>query len=163
MTTNDKEITLETYDKHIIKVPKNIAEQSGLINMMIEDISDDNAIVVPLANNACTLTIIKLVIKYLKKHTEFEKEKVDDNVVTAFDNKFEDQPDEIIFKIILAANFLDVKNLLELMCKKIANELKKCTTVQDVRNRFDIHQEYTPADVDEVKKAHPWVYKNDAE
>ena len=84
MTTKDQEITLETYDKHIIKVPKNIAEQSGLINMMIEDISDDNVIVVPLANKACTLSIIKLVIKYLKKHTEFEKEKVDDNVVTAF-------------------------------------------------------------------------------
>jgi S-phase kinase-associated protein 1 len=159
MSTEENEITIETYDKHIIKVPKHIAEQSTLINMMIEDMVD-SSIIVPLANKACTLSTIELVIKYLKKHTEFEKEKADDNVVTAFDNEFENQPDEIIFNIILAANFLDVKNLLELMCKKLANELKKCITVEDVRNRFDIRQEITPADVDEVKKAHSWIHKD---
>ena len=40
-------------------------------------------------------------------------------VVIAFDKEFQDQPDEIIFQTILAANFLDIKNLLELMCKKV--------------------------------------------
>lgn len=162
MSTDDTEITLETYDKHLIKVPKNIAKQSSVINMMIEDIVDDT-VIVPLADKACTLSTIELIIKYLKKHTEFEKEKTEDYVVRAFDNEFQDQPDGTIFQIILAANFLDVKNLLELMCKKIADELKKCKTTEDVRNRFDIRQDYTQADVDEVRKAHPWVYKNDAE
>jgi S-phase kinase-associated protein 1 len=159
MTTEDPEITLETYDKHMIKIQKSIAKESTVINMMIEDIVDENAIV-PLANKACTLSIIQLVVKYMKKHTEFEKEQTANNVVTEFDNEFQDQPDEIIFQIILAANFLDVKNLLELMCKKIAEELKKCKTTEDVRNRFNIRQEYTQADVKEVENAHTWVYEN---
>lgn len=30
------EITLETYDKHHVKVPKSIATRSAIINMMIE-------------------------------------------------------------------------------------------------------------------------------
>ena len=47
--------------------------------------------------------------------------------MTAFDKEFQDQPDEIIFQTILAANFLDIKNLLELMCKKVADEIKKRT------------------------------------
>lgn len=37
-----------------------------------------------------------------------------------FDKEFQEQPDEIIFQTILAANFLDIKNLLELMCKKVS-------------------------------------------
>ncbi len=41
-------------------------------------------------------------------------------VVNAFDKEFQEQSDEIIFQTILAANFLDIKNLLELMCKKVS-------------------------------------------
>eukprot|EP00961_Rhodomonas_salina_P206365 2785854-Rhodomonas_salina.1 len=33
---DDPEITLETYDKHHVKVPKSIATRSAIINMMIE-------------------------------------------------------------------------------------------------------------------------------
>jgi hypothetical protein len=39
--------------------------------------------------------------------------------INAFDKEFQEQSDEIIFQTILAANFLDIKNLLELMCKKV--------------------------------------------
>jgi hypothetical protein len=36
MASEDDEITLETYDKHQIKVPKKIAIRSAIIHMMIE-------------------------------------------------------------------------------------------------------------------------------
>ena len=36
MADAEAEITLETYDKHHVKVPKNIATRSAIINMMIE-------------------------------------------------------------------------------------------------------------------------------
>jgi S-phase kinase-associated protein 1 len=132
--------------------------KSTVINMMVEDIvnSDD---VVPLADKACTQEIMLLVVKYLQKHTMFEKEKTDDMTVIAFDNEFQDQPDKTVFHIILAANFLDIKNLLELMCKKIADDLKKCKTPEDVRNRFNIRVDYTPDEVDAVRNAHDWFFK----
>lgn len=40
-------------------------------------------------------------------------------VVNAYDKEYQEQTDEIIFQTILAANFLDIKSLLELMCKKV--------------------------------------------
>ncbi|KAJ1492601.1 Skp1 family, dimerization domain-containing protein [Baffinella frigidus] len=161
MSAEDPEITLETYDKHQVKVPKSIATRSAIINMMIEDTGDVNE-VVPLADKSCTLSIIQRVVKYLQKHAEFEKEQTEDEVVIAFDKEFQDQPDEIIFQTILAANFLDIKNLLELMCKKVADEIKKCKTPDDIRDRFNIRQDYTPEEVEEVKKAHPWIYDKNA-
>lgn len=56
-------------------------------------------------------------------------------VINQFDKEFQEQSDEIIFQTILAANFLDIKNLLELMCKKVADEIKKCKTPDDIRDR----------------------------
>ena len=159
MSTEDENITLETFDKHLIKVSKNTAKMSSVINMMIEDIEDENAIV-PLSDKSCTQSTMNLVIKYLEKHIEFKKEKTENNIVIEFDNEFQDQSDKIIFSLILAANFLDIKDLLELMCKKIADELKKCNTQEDVRERFDIREEITQSDVDAVRNAHPWVLDN---
>ena len=157
----EAEITLETYDKHHVKVPKGIATRSAIINMMIEDTGDTNE-VVPLADKSCTLSIINLVVNYLKKHAEFEASNADDEVINQFDKEFQEQPDDIIFQTILAANFLDIKNLLELMCKKVADEIKKCKTPDDIRDRFNIRQDYTPEEVEEVKRAHPWIYDKNA-
>ena len=56
-------------------------------------------------------------------------------VINQFDKEFQEQSDDIIFQTILAANFLDIKNLLELMCKKVADEIKKCKTPDDIRDR----------------------------
>ena len=56
-------------------------------------------------------------------------------VINQFDKEFQEQGDDIIFQTILAANFLDIKNLLELMCKKVADEIKKCKTPDDIRDR----------------------------
>jgi len=134
-------------------VPKSIATRSAIINMMIEDTGDTNE-VVPLADKSCTLSIINRVVEYLKKHAEFEASNADDEVINQFDKEFQEQPDDIIFQTILAANFLDIKNLLELMCKKVADEIKKCKTPDDIRDRFNIRQDYTPEEVEEVKRAH---------
>jgi hypothetical protein len=59
-----------------------------------------------------------------------------EQVINQFDKDFQEQSDEIIFQTILAANFLDIKNLLELMCKKVADEIKKCKTPDDIRDRY---------------------------
>merc|ERR1711966_542212 len=136
---DDPEITLETYDKHHVKVPKSIATRSAIINMMIEDTGDTNE-VVPLADKSCTLSIINRVVDYLKKHAEFEATNADDEVINQFDKEFQEQGDDIIFQTILAANFLDIKNF---------------KTPDDIRDRFNIRQDYTPEEVEEVKRAHP--------
>jgi hypothetical protein len=75
---NEAEITLQTCDKHLVKVPKSIAARSVTINMMIEGAGDE---VVPLVDKSCcTLIIITRVVEYLKRHAEFEASSTDDEV-----------------------------------------------------------------------------------
>ena len=90
------------------------------------DAGDVSTEVVPLADKSCTLSIIQRVVEYLKKHAEFESTGADDETINAYDKNFQEQSDEIIFQTILAANFLDIKNLLELMVYNtfFSNQLK---------------------------------------
>jgi hypothetical protein len=75
---DEADITLQTYDNHLVKVPKSIAARSGFINMMIEGAGDE---VVPLVDKSCcTLIIITRVVEYLKRHAEFEASSADDEV-----------------------------------------------------------------------------------
>ena len=93
----------------ILKLKQPVLAQSNIAD------AGDVTEVVPLADKSCTLSIIQRVVEYLKKHAEFESTHADDETILAFDKQFQEQSDEIIFQTILAANFLDIKNLLELM------------------------------------------------
>jgi S-phase kinase-associated protein 1 len=57
------------------------------------------------------------VIEYAKQHEEdVEKENSTDEIFE-WDKEFVNVDKDLLFDIILAANYLDMKNLLELGCK----------------------------------------------
>jgi hypothetical protein len=78
----EAEITLLTFDKHLVKVPKSIAARSVTINMMIEGAGDEVVPLVELHAKSCTLIIITRVVEYLKRHAELEASNADDEVRT---------------------------------------------------------------------------------
>ena len=45
-------------------------------------------------------------------------------VVSEWDAKFVDVEQELLFELILAANFMDIKSLMELTCAKVATTMK---------------------------------------
>lgn len=61
-----------------------------------------------------------------------------------FDSKFIDIDDlEVVFDIIMAANYLDIKSLLDLSCAKIAT-LIRGKTPEEIRKTFNIVNDFTP-------------------
>ena len=87
--------------------------------------------IIPLTDKACSLTTITRVIQYLTEHTA-----VDQRAAETFDRELQEQSEEIIFEMMLAANFLDIEELTHLMCKKVADDIKKCKTPDDIRDRY---------------------------
>ena len=70
-----------------------------------------------------SLTLVK-VIEYLKYHQQAEEETIPEDEQTRWDKDYIKVDDETLFNTILAANYLDIKPLLDLTCKAVADEIK---------------------------------------
>merc|ERR1712178_193565 len=90
------------------------------------------------------------VVKLKSKQEEvFEVEK------NAWDKEFVKVDDETLFNLIPAANYLDIKSLLDLTCKTVADEIKG-KTPEEIRIRFNIKNDFTPEEEEEVKRENAW-------
>jgi S-phase kinase-associated protein 1 len=117
-------------DGQRVEVPRNVAEMSVLIKEMLADDEDDEAPEIPLPN--VNKDILDKVIEFCKHHVndpmpEIEKPLKSNNmaeVVPEWDANFIDVEQSTLFAIILAANYLDLPNLLDLSCAKVASMIK---------------------------------------
>jgi len=105
---------------------------------------------IPLTN--VSSKCLSKLIEYCKHHLKDEPEEIPKplkssnlaEMVSEFDAKFIDIDDlESIFDIIMAANYLNIKSLLDLSCAKIAT-LIRGKTPEEIRKTFNIVNDFTP-------------------
>jgi len=65
--------------------------------------------------------------------------------------------DDTLFSLILAANTLNVKSLLDASCKAVADQIKQCKTPQEIRRRFNIKNDFTPEEEEQVRQENAWA------
>ena len=75
--------------------------------------------------------------------------------VSAWDCEYVDIEQELVFELILAANYLDIKSLLDLCCAKVAAMIKG-KPVEEVRRQFNIVNDFTPEEEAHVREDNPW-------
>ena len=56
-----------------------------------------------------------------------------------------------MFKLLLAANYMDVESLTGLICAKVA-ALLKGKTADQIRKTFNVRGEFTPEEEEEIRK-----------
>jgi len=61
----------------------------------------------------------------------------------------------MLFELILAANYLDIKSLLDLTCAKVASMLKG-KAPEDIRRTFNIKNDFTPEEEAQVREENKW-------
>ncbi|KAL5557399.1 hypothetical protein UlMin_039635 [Ulmus minor] len=125
---------------------------------MIEDDCADNGI--PLPN--VTSKILSKVIEYYKKHVETPK--LDEHATTvddelkAWDADFVKVNQATLFDLILDANYLNIKSLLDLTCQTVAYTIKG-KTPEEIRKTFNIKNDLTPEQEDEVRRENQWAFE----
>merc|ERR1719442_183403 len=90
--------------------------------------------------------ILIKVIEYCKYHHKADQESVPEDDKNVWDKDFVKVDDETLFNLILAANYLDIKSLLDLTCKTVADEIKG-KTPEEIRIRFNIKNDFTPVEI----------------
>ncbi|XP_075474486.1 SKP1-like protein 1A [Primulina tabacum] len=147
-----KTIMLKSSDGDTFEVEELVAMESLTIRNIIEDDCADA--VIPLPN--VTSKILTKVIEYCKRHVQAESET--DDVLKKFDTDFVDVDQDTQFDLILAANYLNIRNLLDLTCQTVADMIKG-KSPEEVRKLFNIINDYTPEEEEEVRKENAWAFE----
>ncbi|GMH17852.1 hypothetical protein Nepgr_019693 [Nepenthes gracilis] len=156
MSSTSKKVTLKSSDGEIFEVDEVVALESQTIKHMIEDDCADSAI--PLPN--VTGKILSKVIEYCKKHVESLKseERAADEDIKTWDADFVKVDQNTLFDLILAANYLNIKNLLDLTCQTVADMIKG-KTPEEIRKTFNIKNDFTPEEEEEVRRENQWAFE----
>ncbi|KAG1770368.1 Skp1 family, dimerization domain-containing protein [Suillus subaureus] len=157
-------VHLVTSDNVEFVVDKEVVERSVLIKNMLEDVGESDQSI-PLAN--VSSAVLRKVIEYCEHHRgeplpsadadqnqdETRKRTTD---ISEWDQKFITVDQEMLFEIILAANYLDIKSLLDVGCKTVANMIKG-KTPDEIRRLFNIVNDFTPEEEAQIKKENEWA------
>ncbi|GAB2295454.1 SCF ubiquitin ligase complex protein SKP1b [Dionaea muscipula] len=158
-----KKVVLKTSDGEIFVVDETVAMEFQTIKILdVDDVSCDN---IPLPN--VTGRILAKVIEYCKKHVENRKkedtywspnDRCADDEMKKWDEDFVKVDQDTLFDLILAANYLNVKDLLDLTCMTVANMMKG-KTPEEIRKIFHIKNDYTPEEEEEVRRENQWAFE----
>ena len=160
-------IALQSSDGEKFDVPKEIARKSVTIKTMLEDLGldddDSNCEAVPLPN--VVGSVLKKVIEWCEKHKDEptptqEEEEKDLNPesldqIPKWDEDFFNVDQALVFELILAANYLDIKGLLNLGCKIVAKMIRG-KTPEEIRKHFNIKNDFTPEEEEKIRKENEW-------
>jgi S-phase kinase-associated protein 1 len=140
-----------------VEVDEKTARMSLTISNMLEDLGSSD-LPVPLHN--VSSKILTKVLDYCKYHTDNPTvESTDDNKVSVelspWDKHFCEMDQESLFELILAANFLDIKPLLDVTCKTVANMIKG-KSPEEIRKTFNIQNDFTPEEEEKIRKENEW-------
>lgn len=159
MAATTKMVTLRSSDGEEFEIEEEAAKQSQTIANMIEDGCIDGGIPIPNV----TGRIMAKVIEYAKKHvcsaSKSEGDaKVGDEDLKAWDADFVKVDQATLFDLILAANYLNIKTLLDLTCQTVADMIKG-KTPEEIRTLFNIKNDFTPEEEEEVRRENQWAFE----
>jgi S-phase kinase-associated protein 1 len=141
-------------------VPKKIAIMSELIKTMAEGDKEESKIPLPNVKGA----VLEHVVNYMTHHFENPPKEIEkplkshkmSEVVSQWDADFVDVEKQLLFELILAANYMDIKPLLDLTCAKVASLIKD-KSPEEIRQTFDIVNDFTPEEEAQVRAENKWA------
>ena len=156
------QIKLRSSDSEIFEVDVEIAKMSETIKTLLEDscLDDDDEEPIPLPD--VNAAILRKVIEWSIHHKddppppadEENREKRTEDI-ELYDQEFLKVDQGTLFELILAAHYLDIKGLLDVTCKTVANMIKG-KTPEEIRKTFNIKYEFTAEEEEKVRKENEW-------
>ncbi|CAN0917470.1 SKP1-like protein 4 [Linum grandiflorum] len=135
----------------MFELEKSAAEQSEMIKKLIKEMGTDGAI--PLDN--ITGSILSKVIKYWRMHTSAAAEA---DKVRKWDQEIVKVNLAMLFDLILDADYLNIKGLLDLTCPKAAHMISGKTT-EEMRRIFNIQNDFTLELEADIRIENRWTYQ----
>ncbi|KJH44983.1 Skp1 family, dimerization domain protein [Dictyocaulus viviparus] len=153
---------LVTNDGENFDVPRDVIRLSTTINTMLQDLGLDSESNDPIPICNVSGPIMKKVLQWCTFHkddppstddSDNREKRTDD--IPSWDVEFLKVDQGTLFELILAANYLDIKGLLDVTCKTVANMIKG-KTPEEIRRTFNIKNDFTPEEEEQIRKENAW-------
>lgn len=158
--TESEMLKLVSQEEEKVMVKKKVAMMSELVKTMAEGDKEEKEIPLPNVKG----TVLKKVVEYMTYHCDNPAKEIDKplkssnmaEAVSQWDADYVDVDQELLFELILAANYMDIKPLLDLTCAKVASMIKGKTPEQ-IRKTFNIQNDFTPEEEEAVRAENKWA------
>ncbi|TGO54482.1 hypothetical protein BOTNAR_0266g00170 [Botryotinia narcissicola] len=145
-------IKLVSNDNVEVTVERAVAERSMLIKNMLDDLGDgvlETPVPIPNVNEA----VLRKVIEWADHQKHDPAPTADDDSdsrkktteIEEWDQKLMQVDQEMLFEIILAANYLDIKALLD------------GKSPEEIRKTFNITNDFTPEEEEQIRRENEWA------
>ena len=140
-------------------------DMSALLKDMLADQATGEEVVIPCSN--VPARALKYVIQYIEHHYNNKAEPFEkplkgkiEEVISEWDKTFlytdlvkngKEEEHDLLVEVIFAANFLSIKDLIELGCGCAASMIKGKTPEQ-IRALFQIENDFTPEQEEKIKQ-----------
>ena len=129
--------------------------------LFIEDCDDDDVTEIPLPN--VKAAVLRKVIEFCQHHREEPMTEIEKplksaqmaEVVQKWYADFVSVEQVLLFELILAANYMDIKPLLDLTCATVASMIKG-KTPEEIRKTFNIANDFSPEEEAQVREENKW-------
>ncbi|CAH8308363.1 unnamed protein product [Eruca vesicaria subsp. sativa] len=152
MENEKKMITLKSSDDVSFEVEEAVVLQFQFLSSVFQDCAGR---VYPVQ---VTGKILGKVVEYCKKHVVVvhggdSSSSSGDDDLKKWDAEFITQMElSTVYDLIKAANYLDVKGLLDLTCQRVADEIAACKDHKEIRAKLGIESDFTEEEEAEVLK-----------
>lgn len=159
---NHKVILISSDDEKF-PVDLKVAEKSILMKNMITDLHPDGLeedFEIPTPN--VRSSVLEKVIEWCEHHknTIFPEDEDEDAKKSApvdeWDKNFLKVDQEMLYEIISAANYLNIKPLLDSGCKTVA-EMIRNKSPEELRKIFNIVNDFTPEEEAAIRRENEWA------
>lgn len=150
-----KNLTLLSSENIKVNIDSKSAERSNLLKGLIQDYTEDTDIPMP----EIKADILKKCVEYLIHYKDLEPKEIPKplpspnllDVTDEWDVNFIGIDLDSVFDIINAANYLDIKSLLDLACSKIASTMKG-KSAEEIRTIFNLENDLTEDEIKEFEE-----------
>mmetsp|Transcript_3906 Transcript_3906/g.5819 ORF Transcript_3906/g.5819 Transcript_3906/m.5819 type:complete len:167 (-) Transcript_3906:863-1363(-) len=162
MDTEDSgSVSLVSKEGDTFEVPLKVAKMSELVKTMIDDEGDEDVQEIPLPN--VKASVLQKVIDFCTHYKEDPMNEIEkplrssvmNEVVQQWYADFVSVEQVMLFELILAANYMDIKPLLDLSCATVASMIKG-KTPQEIRETFNITNDFSPEEEAQVREENRW-------
>ncbi len=160
--TTASTVTLQSNDSVQFTVDRQVINLSGLLKQMLEDLPETSAAdVIPVPE--CSGASLEKVLGWCERHRDDAAAAPEGDIdprtleIPDWDRDFLRVDAEELFLVTAAANYLEVKLLLEMCCKTIAGMLGGKST-EEMRAILGIVSDFTPEEEEQIRRENGWAY-----